>query len=248
MTLARIFINFRNEDGDWAAQAIRETLTEQFGTGEVFLSSSSIPLAAHFEDELLHHARSCDVLLALIGPDWLTVAGTDGRPKLGAADDWVSREIAAALGARKKVIPVLLNGAVQPRASDLPSEIAVLAGLQSCRLDRRQYGGDIAELMRNLVALIPDLNRKPPELAGLRGADVSVKVGQADDEALVGGVEMPSESHLDGTFTVTVDRAGGRSKVLGVVKRDSPKALTELPDQRDNEPGHGGGGTGSPRR
>ena len=109
--MARIFINFRNYDGDWAALAIRNTLAERFGAREVFLSSFSIQLAAHFEDELLRHAGDCDVMLALIGPRWLTVTGADGQPKLGAADDWVCREIATALAAGRRVVPVLLSGA-----------------------------------------------------------------------------------------------------------------------------------------
>ena len=97
--MARIFINFRNFDGDWAALAIRNTLVERFGDNQVFLSSFSIPPGEDFAAQLLSHASECDVLLAIIGPRWLTVTGTDGRPKLGAADDWVCREIDAALEA-----------------------------------------------------------------------------------------------------------------------------------------------------
>jgi hypothetical protein len=243
--VASIFINFRNRDGDWAAQALRDTLARRFGADEVFLSSASIPPAAYFEDEMLRQAGSCRVLLALIGPLWLTVAGPDGRPKLGAPSDWVCREIATALTAGRQVIPVLLNGAGHPQASELPTEIAALARLQGCRLDRPQYAADVDALARHLQALIPDLSDKQPGPAGQRGADVSVTIGHSEGQ--VAGVSMPDGSHFDGRVDVKVDRAGHESRIVGLEKRGSPKKVpAELPDHPLSGPLPGGGGTGSP--
>jgi hypothetical protein len=219
--MARIFVNFRNRDGDWAALAIRNTLADKFGENEVFLSSFSIPLAAQFERELLYHASNCDVMLALIGPRWLTITGTDGHPKLGAPDDWVSREIATALAAKRKVVPVMLTGASQLHASDLPPEITDLAGLQGCRLDRPRYDTDMDGLQRDLMTLIPGLKRKPLAAPGPQGAEVSVQVGQLED-GCVTGVSTPAGSNDADQIGVTVDRAV-RGKVLGLERRDSPE-------------------------
>ena len=109
--MTTIFINFRSGDGDWAAKLIKESLTRSFGKDTVFLDSDSIPLAARYPDILTERARTCDVMLALVGPRWLSGTGPDGRPLLFADGDWVRREIATALAAGRSVATVLLNGA-----------------------------------------------------------------------------------------------------------------------------------------
>jgi hypothetical protein len=48
---------------------------------------------------------SCDVLLALIGDQWLTVTDDNGRRRLEAPGDFVRVEIEAALTRNVRVIP-----------------------------------------------------------------------------------------------------------------------------------------------
>ncbi|MGO9082575.1 MAG: toll/interleukin-1 receptor domain-containing protein [Streptosporangiaceae bacterium] len=243
--MASIFINFRNRDGDWTAQALRDTLAGRFGAEEVFLSSASIPPATYFDDEMLRQAGNCQVLLALIGPQWLTVTDPDGRPKLGAPSDWVSREIATALTAGRRVIPVLLDGASHPQASELPPQIAALARLQGRRLDRPRYAADAEALVRDLKALIPDLHEKHPGPAERRGADVRVTVGRSDGQ--VAGVSMPDGGHFDGRVDVKVDQAGHDSRIVGMEKLGGQKKVpAELLAHPVSGPLPGGGGTGSP--
>ena len=107
--MPKIFINFRNGDGEWAAKTLWTVLERRFGKENVFLSHESIPIGAPWPDALLENARTCDAFLALIGPKWLTIEGTGGRPRIFADDDWVRREIAAALAAGRTVAPILLG-------------------------------------------------------------------------------------------------------------------------------------------
>jgi len=58
---------------------------------------------------------SCDVLLALIGQEWLTVTNEHGRRRLDDPDDFVRLEIEAALVRNVRVIPILVEGARMPR-------------------------------------------------------------------------------------------------------------------------------------
>ena len=223
--MARIFINFRNFDGDWAALAIRNTLVERFGDDQVFLSSFSIPLGADFAAELLSRARECDVLLAIIGPRWLTVTGTDGRPKLGAADDWVCREIEAALEAGRTVAPVLLGGADRLRAADLPPRIARLAGLQGYRLHRPQYVADMSGLEAALRLMVPDLPGRTTA-ASPTGANVQIEIGKLTGGTVVGG-SYPAGYNPAGWYAIKIDEASEPS-VSGVVVRDGTTKAAEL--------------------
>jgi hypothetical protein len=155
-----IFINFRNGDGDWAAKLIRDTLAGRLGEENIFLSSDSIPLGTQYPDTLTEKARTCDALLALVGPDWLTIAGADGRPRLFADGDWVRREIATALAAGRRVAAIRLDDAPRLRPDDLPPDIRELADRQDARINRRQFDHDIAGLEQALMEIIPGLTAK----------------------------------------------------------------------------------------
>jgi hypothetical protein len=227
--MARIFINFRNLDGDWAALAIRNTLVERFGANEIFLSSFSIQPGADFAAELLSRASECDVLLAVIGPRWLTMTGPDGRSKLGAPDDWVCREIETAFDNGRTVVPIILSGADRLREAELPPRIARLAGIQGCRLDRPRYATDIGALEEALMALIPGLNQSPSEAPGI-GVDVGIKVRELKDATLVGGSYAPG-TDPKGRYAIEVDEAAG-SSITGVLMRGDSAETTELSRSR----------------
>ena len=60
-----------------------------------------------------------------------SAADKDNRRRLDDPDDFVRIEIEAALKRGVRVIPVLIDGAAMPRASDLPDSLK--------KLVRRQY-------------------------------------------------------------------------------------------------------------
>jgi hypothetical protein len=74
---------------------------------------------------------SCDVLLAVIGRNWLNVSDDDGRRRLDNPHDFVRVEIATALKAGIYVIPVLVAGAKMPRPNDLPEDLVQLSRLHA---------------------------------------------------------------------------------------------------------------------
>ncbi len=57
---------------------------------------------------------SCDVLLAVIGNDWLGAVDDYDRRRLDDPDDLIVLEIATALTRNIRVIPVLIDGAAPP--------------------------------------------------------------------------------------------------------------------------------------
>jgi len=233
--MARIFINFRNFDGDWAALAIRNTLVERFGANEIFLSSFSIRPGADFARELLRHASECDVLLAVIGPRWVTVTGPDGMPRLGAVDDWVCREIEVAFANGRTVVPIMLSGADRLREADLPPQIAGLAGIQGCRLDRPRYTTDMGALGDALVELVPGLTPKETA-AGTPGWTVRMRLGEVTGHGKVVGISTPSASRLTGLpdidLGMDVNRVSDEGLTGFLEIRDDPARTAELSPSR----------------
>jgi hypothetical protein len=187
--MTTIFLSFRNGDGDWAAKLIRDTLAARFGKRSIFLSSDSIKLAERFPDVLIQKASTCDVLLALIGPDWLNGTDVDGSPRLFADDDWVRREVATALAAGRPVAAVRLDGASRLMPDDLPADIRELASHQDTKLDRRTFDGDIARLEEQLMEIAPGLTPKPTAGAVTVKSEIEIEDGE---DVHATGADLPA--------------------------------------------------------
>ena len=84
---------------------------------------------------------SCDALLAVIGPTWLSIKDDAGQRRLDDPEDYVRLEIATALGrADVLVIPVLVGPTSMPAAADLPKPLASLAECNARASHRRELG------------------------------------------------------------------------------------------------------------
>ena len=90
---------------------------------------------------------SCDVLLTLIGNEWLTITDADGQRRLDDPDDFVRLEIEAALTRNVRVIPILVEGAQMPRADELPDSLAKLVRRQALELSPARFEFDTSRLL-----------------------------------------------------------------------------------------------------
>ena len=106
---------------------------------------------------------SCDVLVAVIGRQWLSVAGPSGSRRLDDPEDFVRLEIEAALERKVRVVPALVDQAAMPRSSDLPGSIAALARRQSVELSHSRWEHDADRLIRAVERAIAS---GPPGGAG----------------------------------------------------------------------------------
>ena len=162
--MAQVFISFRNQDEPYAAALLYTLLAREIGRESVFRSSDSLFPGSRWAEEIWNQHRDCKVLLAVIGPGWLTIADDDGRPRLFRDDDWVRAEIAAALAESKVVIPVMVGGAARLGADTrLPADMAELAELQAFEFRHRRAEASSSELARLLITygVTPGRDRDP---------------------------------------------------------------------------------------
>lgn len=152
--MSDIFVSFRNGDDPFAAALLFRALTRRFGPGSVFRSSESIPLGSRWAEEIWAQHASSAVLIAVIGPRWLTVADGAGRSRLHQPGDWVREEIATALAGGKLVIPVLLEAVARPEPAQLPADLAGLCALQAVRMDHRTIDTAVAALADRIAPLL----------------------------------------------------------------------------------------------
>jgi tetratricopeptide (TPR) repeat protein len=155
--VSSVFINYRGEDSDTAAVLIDRELAARFGSDRVFLDSRSIPAGTDFVEELLGRLRACSVLVVVIGRRWLTATDAAGRRRVDNPQDWTRREIAEALAAGLRVIPVLTDNVALPAETDLPRDIAGLSRRQYVPLRRRYASVDLAFLVERITEADPEL-------------------------------------------------------------------------------------------
>jgi hypothetical protein len=118
---------------------------------DFFIDESGIQAGEDWRAALAARLDAAQILLVVIGARWLTVEQPGGSRRLDDADDVVRWEIERALTARKRVIPVLVDGARFFAEADLPSGLESLARLQYCEVGRQTFDGDIQRLARTLA-------------------------------------------------------------------------------------------------
>ena len=162
-----MFISYRGEDSHSYGALLYRDLIDRFGRDLVFLDAESTPAGADFVKELLDRVRSARLLLAVIGPRWLTAPDlATGQRRIDDPDDWVRRELAEAFTAGVRVIPVLTDHAELPTAADLPSDISALSRCQYRHLRRREPMSDLARIATDLVSIDPALAAAARSRAG----------------------------------------------------------------------------------
>ncbi len=168
--MARIAISYRREDTGWITGRIFDRLKTHYEDATnaaanaepvVFLDYNSTPVGVDFRNYIKRVFDNCDVLLAVIGPDWMGDDGT-GKTRLSHADDWVRIEIETALKKNIPVIPVLIDRTKLPSKDTLPEDVRDLVYRQAAVIDTEI---DFNAHMERLIRQIDRLAGKPPVTA-----------------------------------------------------------------------------------
>lgn len=153
--MSGVFINYRGEDSRSYGAMLYHELARHFGKDLVFLDSESIDAGVDFADEILGRVQSAQVLLAVIGPRWLTATDpSSGRRRIDDPEDWIRRELAVAFTGTARVIPILIDDATLPIADELPTDIAALAARQFRWLRHRDSGSDLTRIITDIAKVV----------------------------------------------------------------------------------------------
>jgi TIR domain len=182
----RIFISYRREETAYPAAWLFDRLADRYGGGQVFKDVDSIQLGDDFVEVITRAVGSCDVLLALIGEEWLTITDEHGRRRLDDPDDFVRVEIEAALTRKVRVIPILVEGAQMPRADELPDSLVRLVRRQALELSPNRFELDTSRLLKVL-----DMTLAEVRTAQADAASTVPPVGKAPDPSTTEVQETP---------------------------------------------------------
>ncbi len=204
----RVFVSYRRSDSKDFAARLADRLGSLLEVKSVFFDVESIAFGEHFPHRLEQEIDRSDVVVAVIGPAWRGPEG--GENRIAADGDFVRAEIARALQKGKRVIPVLVDDAPMPTASDLPADIADLAERNALSFRHTSFRQDFDMLAEAM------LGRKPArKAAGMRlalGASWRAALGLylftmlALAVAVMGVInfDMPLETILGGRIQLVI--------------------------------------------
>lgn len=179
-----IFISYRRDDSEGQAGRLFDDLKSHFGEGAVFMDVAGLEAGRDFRRAIDDQVASCDVLLAIIGRNWLTVTDEAGARRLDDPMDFVRLEIASALTRDIPVVPVLVQGARAPRADELPDNLKELSFRNGVELTHARWESDVQLLikaLRPVVQVSPAVSGGSPPTAPAapRRGTVPVIIGLA---------------------------------------------------------------------
>lgn len=152
----QVFISYRREESAAYAGRIYDAMASRFGDKNVFMDVE-MPPGVDFVDQIDEVLSGCAALIVVIGPQWADLAGDDGLPRLNDPDDFVRREVAAALTRSDvTVIPALVAGATMPRAEQLPEDLRPLARRNALELSHGRWRYDVDRLATSLEQLFSE--------------------------------------------------------------------------------------------
>jgi beta-lactam-binding protein with PASTA domain len=159
--MSKIFLNYRREDSAPDARSLYDHLVMHFGPNSVFIDIDRIDLGADFVESINEKVGLCQVLLVLIGKQWLTSSDSTGR-RLDNPNDFVRLEIVAANERRVRIIPVLVEGASMPREDQLPDALRFLARRNATELSYHRFRDDVNHLIKGIEQIIKLDSPSPP--------------------------------------------------------------------------------------
>jgi len=170
----RIFISYRRQETAWPAGRLYDVLVEHFPAEQVFKDVDNIEPGEDFVERITAAVESCDVLLALIGPQWLTITDENGQRRLDNSEDYVRLEIETALTRKIRVIPILVDDARMPRVTELPSILGPLVRRNAVEINPAGF---------NTERLITAVHKALAEEQARRDAEEQAQREEAEDSA-----------------------------------------------------------------
>lgn len=149
--MPKIFISYRRSDSEQVTGRLYDRLVSEYGLKSVFKDVDSIKHGADFRDVLANSLKVSDIVLIIIGQQWLG-SDNEGDRRIDAENDFVRIEVEKALARNDiRVIPVLVNNADLPAIEKMPKSIQdlVFRNAVTVRTDP-DFHNDMSRIIRGI--------------------------------------------------------------------------------------------------
>lgn len=190
----RIYVSYRRSDSGEITDRIHDRLSQHFGHNAVHMDLLSLQSGQDWSTAIEQQIRSSDVMLAVIGPHWLTETDTEGRRRLDDPGAFVRRELSVALRSQVRVVPVLIGETPPPRPEVLPEDLQQLAYRQAVGIRSDTFDQAMDRLTAFLDQLSP-AQAPPPESAAHVGSAADAEIERLLEE--IKSPETPPERRVE---------------------------------------------------
>ncbi|MEE4108219.1 MAG: toll/interleukin-1 receptor domain-containing protein, partial [Halieaceae bacterium] len=164
--MTAIFLSYRRADTSASAGRIYDRLQSHFGADQVFQDVDTVPLGVDFREFVAQKLKHCDVLLVVMGDNWLGVIDGEQERRIDRPEDLVRLEVEAALQRGIPVIPVLVGSKPVPSEAELPASLRNLSYRNGVEVrSDGSFGGQMAKLVSAIESVVA-----PPIPASVAGS------------------------------------------------------------------------------
>ena len=235
-----VFICYRHDDKEAGVGRLLDRLVSRFGKTRVFRDIDRVLPTTDFVAEIDRALSRSGVLIAVIGPRWLTFTDDRGRRRIDDPDDYVRHEIEKALRSTScQVLPVLRGGARMPGPKDLPKSLRGLAHLLAIEIDDDQGPHFDYDAQRVIDVVSSIIDSGPNLTVELADPDPSAEPGRSATSTVrvLNTGPSPAMIHLsvEGPPWATLPRDSGTVPAHGeltVPLSFRPPRASELPARR----------------
>src|SRR5687768_10082429 len=142
-----IFISYRRDDSAASAGRLYDRLALHFGKEQVFRDLDALAPGVEFLKVIEERIAQCNVLVAVVGKNWVNITNAAGQRRLDDPKDAVRTEIREALNQKKLIIPALIGGAGVPKPEELPEDIAALVGRNAIEISESRFDYDAGRVI-----------------------------------------------------------------------------------------------------
>lgn len=150
----RLFVSYRRTDCLIYSSALVDGLMHRLSDWSIFRDIESIPAGVDWRERISRE------ILVLIGDNWLD-RKDDGSRRIDDPDDELAHEISTALEREVITIPVLVEEAEMPTATDLPPAVKRLARFNALSLSDLNWTADVDRLVVELRRIKSQVQPQP---------------------------------------------------------------------------------------
>jgi hypothetical protein len=151
--MTQVFISYRRSDATAHAGRVADRLRSHPTAPTLFFDTDAIGPGDPWRKRIDDALATCDVMLVVIGPNWLTVEPGAAQPRLFDPNDVVAYEISAAMARGIRIVPTLVAGAKLP--TQLPSQLQKLLESQSFEIRDGAFDRDMRALESGILPPVP---------------------------------------------------------------------------------------------
>src|ERR1700726_4528274 len=161
--MPKIAISYRRADSEAMTGRIFDRLIAHYGKEAIFRDIDDIPPGIDFRVHINQTLLKTNILLAIVGPQWLGAASDGSADRIQEESDPVRVEVETALRRRVPLIPVLIGATKMPSSDLLPPSLKDFAFRNAVRVDTGQdFDYHMDRLIRSMDAILEQAPKSPP--------------------------------------------------------------------------------------